>query len=184
MGKWFIVYSSLTGNTEKVGQAILAGAPEGSVAKNCREVEDFFAESADFDVIVVGYWLKRGGADPLTMKILPQITGKRVISFETHGTMPNTEHAVTAFARAAYQLGGDCEILGTFACQGKINPKLIARRQDAPADDPHGPSEKNQQRWAVGAERPNEEDLLAAKDFAAAMQRKIEIIARYREKQA
>ena len=182
MEKWLVLYSSVSGNTASVAAAMLEAAPPGSVCKNIKDVEDPAGELAEYGVVAAGYWLKLGGPDMLMRQFLPQITSKQVILFETHGTMPKSEHAVTAVARAAYLLGKDCEVLGTFGCQGKINPALLAKRHGSAADDPHGPSEANKERWASAALHPNEADFAAVRAFAGAMVKKIQTLQRYREK--
>ena len=161
---------------------MLQAAPPGSVCKNIKDIKDPAGELANYGIVAAGYWLKLGGPDMLMQQFLPHITGKQVILFETHGTMPKSEHAVTAFARAAYLLGKDCEVLGTFGCQGKINPVLLAKRHGSAADDPHGPSEANKERWASAAVHPNEADFAAVREFAGLMAKKILVLKRYREK--
>ena len=57
--KFLIVYSSRTGNTRQVAEALYAAAPDGSTIS---KVET--APAADgYDVIFVGYWMDRGTAD-------------------------------------------------------------------------------------------------------------------------
>lgn len=57
--KVLIAYSSRTGNTRRVAEALAKAAPEGSLLAR---VED--TPSADgFDVVFAGYWLDRGGPD-------------------------------------------------------------------------------------------------------------------------
>lgn len=56
MMKFLIVYSSRTGNTRQVAEALYAAAPDGSTIS---KVET--APAADgYDVIFVGYWMDRG----------------------------------------------------------------------------------------------------------------------------
>ena len=110
-------------------------------------------------------------------KILPKIHDAKVVLFQTHGTEKNSEHAITAFARAAYLLGENCKIIGTFGCQGKINPALIEHRKNIP-NDPHG-GEKGFERWKNAATHPDEQDLKDASDFAKKMLIKLQRIADY-----
>ncbi|SEJ86099.1 Flavodoxin [Propionispira arboris] len=171
MTKWLLVYSSVTGNTKQVGEAMFEILPDGSKLQPLNgEVVDFAA----YDVIIVGYWLTRGGPDPKTMEFLPKLKGKKVVLFATHGALPGSEHAVTSLARAAYLLGEGCSILGTFTCQGRINPALLARRVETAANDPHAPSEENKKRWAEAEKHPNEADFAMARDFIKKMQRKLD----------
>ena len=144
-------------------------------------IADLPDDLSSYEVVAIGYWLRLGGPDPKTMSFLPKVHDAKVVLFQTHGADPGSEHAVTAFARAAYLLGENCEILGTFGCQGKINPALLERRKHSDPDDPHV-GEKAQQRWKRAATHPNEEDLAAAAEFVAQMKRKLAQILLYRSK--
>lgn len=171
MTKWLLVYSSVTGNTKQVGEAMFEILPAGS---KLQPLNGVVVDFAAYDVIIVGYWLTRGGPDPKTMEFLPKLKGKKVVLFATHGALSGSEHAVTSLARAAYLLGEGCSILGTFSCQGKINPALLARRVGAAENDPHAPSEENKKRWTEAAKHPAESDFAAARDFIKKMQRKLD----------
>ena len=147
MGKWLVVYSSVTGNTKKVAEAMAQAAKEADLFS----VDEVPEDLSGYEVVLAGYWLRRGGPDPKMARFLPRVAGRQVVFFQTHGTMPGTEHAVTAFARAALLLGEGCSILGTFSCQGKINPVLIKKRKKAGPEDPHANSAENA---AAGRQRP------------------------------
>ena len=174
MSKWAVVYSSVTGNTAQIAKAI-AEAAEADIFPVAEAPADF----SDYDVVALGYWLRRGAPEAKMLAFLPQVTGAKVALFQTHGAEPGSEHAVTAFARAAYRLGEGCEILGTFGCQGKINPALIKKRQQGGDDDPHGGAAALL-RWEAAKTHPDEQDLAAARDFVAAIERKLVLRKKYR----
>ena len=178
---WLILYSSITGNTKSIAEAIYKEAPEGSAIKDIKEWDTFSGDLDSYAVVACGYWLKLGGPDPLMSRRLPAIKNKKVVFFETHGALVGSEHAVTAFARAACLLGENCEVVGTYSCQGRINPVLLAKRENTGEDDPHGPSEENKRRWQMASEHPSAEDFADAAAFTRAMQKKIVRMAKYRQ---
>ena len=176
MGKWAVIYSSITGNTKTIAEKIVEAADEAELF----DVKSAPTDLSNYEVVAIGYWLKRGGPDPLTIEFLPKVHDANIVFFQTHGTEVGSEHAVTAFARSSYLLGKGCKILGTFSCQGKVNPALIERRLKAGGDDPHiGGIE----RWKRASTHPNEEDFQAAKDFVASINRKIMLLKKYEEQQ-
>ena len=134
MGKWAVIYSSVTGNTRTIAEAIAEQAGDADVF--C--VQDAPEDLSSYEVVALGYWLRLGQPDPLMLKYLPKVRDAQVVFFQTHGTSPTSEHAITSFARAGYNLGPGCTILGTFGCRGKINPAMLAKRKNAGPDDPHG----------------------------------------------
>lgn len=182
MQKWLIVYSSVTGNTKQIAEAMYSSFAENEAdIISVKEADTISLD--DYDYIAVGYWLTRGGPDKSVQDFLAKITHKTVVLFQTHGAEPGSEHAVTAFARAAYKLGDECTILGTFSSQGKINPTLLARRHNnTDKNDPHAATERNKKRWEQAANHPDEQDLQRAKDFIAAMKHKLALRAKYLNK--
>ena len=173
MSKWAVVYSSVTGNTKLVAEAI-ARASGGDIFN----IDDTLPNLDDYEIVALGYWLKRGAPDPLMKNFLPTVRNARVVLFETHGTETGTEHAVTAFARAAYLLGSGCDILGTFDCQGKVNPSLIEKRKAAGADDPHN-SVDSVERWERASTHPDEDDLRRAAEFVDKIEQKLILRQKY-----
>lgn len=179
MKKWLIAYSSNTGNTKKIAEAMFQALNEDE--RQIHSLKDPFDDHllASYDIIAVGYWLTRGGPDPLAKEFLAKIANRQVILFQTHGTECGSEHSITALARAASCLGEDCDILGTFSAQGKINPALLNRRNSIAADNPHAPTERNLKRWETASYHPNQKDFDNAVSFIEAMKRKLALREEY-----
>lgn len=171
--KTAVIYSSVTGNTKKIAEKIFESLEDAEIF----ELKDAPEDLSQYDLIFLGYWLKRGAPDLNMTKFLPKVKNTKVVFFQTHGTEKNSEHAVTAFARAAYLLGENCKIIGTFGCQGKINPALIENRKKIP-NDPHG-GEQGILRWKSAETHPDENDLQDVVEFVEKMQIKLNIIAAY-----
>ena len=177
MRKWAVIYSSTTGNTKAIAEEI-AGASGGDLFR----VQDAPTDLSAYDVVALGYWLRRGGPDDLMKTYLPKVKDACVLLFQTHGADVGSEHAVTSFARAAYLLGENAEILGTFSAQGKLSPALIARRKKSQPDDTHN-SPEAQERWVRAADHPNEEDRAAARAFVEKMEHKLDLLDKFRRAQ-
>ena len=171
MGKWLVVYSSVTGNTKKVAEAIAAAAGEADVASIDKAPEDL----SGYEAVAVGYWLWRGGPDPKTAAWLPNVQNTAVVFFETHAAEPKSEHAITAFARAAYRLGAGCRVLATFGCQGQVSPSILAKRQKMTPDNPHAKASG----WKTAAGHPDVNDLSAAAAFVVKVKEKIVLLKKF-----
>lgn len=174
MTKWAVIYSSVTGNTRQIAEAIAAQAGNADIFR----VQDAPKDLAGYDIAAIGYWLRLGQPDPLTLKYLAGVRNARVVFFQTHGTDPTSEHAITSFARAGYHLGTGCEILGTFGCRGKINPVMLEKRKKAGVDDPHGGA-KSMERWQLAALHPDAQDLADAREFVGHMEHKLAMRERF-----
>lgn len=101
--KVLIAYSSRTGNTRRVAEALAKAAPEGSLLARVEDTPPMDG----FDVIFAGYWLDRGGPDAKAKEFLHSLHGKRIVLFETMGADPRSEHAYTGFANAGTVLSPD-----------------------------------------------------------------------------
>ena len=174
MSRWAVIYSSVTGNTKTIAEAIAEEAERADLFR----VQEAPVDLSDYDIVALGYWLRLGQPDPLMLRYLPRVENSKVVFFQTHGTEPTSEHAITSFARAGYNLGKGCEILGTFGCQGKINPVMLEKRKNAGPDDPHG-GVKAQERWRKAATHPDAQDIEAAKELVQKMEHKLVLKARF-----
>lgn len=169
--KFLIAYSSRTGNTKKIAEALAKAAPEGSLLAR---VEDK-PNTDEYDVIFAGYWLDRGGPDAKAKEFLHSLHGKRIVLFETMGANPSSEHAYTAFANAGTSLSVDNNVIGVIAFQGAVDPALIEMMKKMPAGSPHHSSQM-EATTKEAAKHPNQEDFERA---TAYMKSFVEKYSRY-----
>ena len=161
MKDFLIVYSSKTGNTEKVARALWE-----AVGDNCDLLPVEEAEAlTGYQVIFAGYWVDRGEPDAKMQRFLSEQKDEKIVLFQTLGAEPDSEHAMTTFANAGKYLSPDNKVLGIFSVRGAIDPKLIERMRALPKDDPHRANPASEKRWAEAATHPDEADLAAAKKY-------------------
>lgn len=125
--KTLIVYSSQTGNTKKLAEAVYTAI---GGEKEIYPVNEAPAPEG-FDLIVVGFWLMGGKPDPKSSEYLAKVWNVDLFLFATHGAAvdsPHTENAMTS----AKTLVSAAKIVGTFNCQGEVNPDFLekARKKD------------------------------------------------------
>lgn len=169
--KTMIVYSSLTGNTKKVAEAI-------------NEVFDgeaslFPVEAAPaaeaYDLVAVGFWVDKGTADRKTQEYLKTIHGKKVALFATLGAYPDSEHAAQSLTNAAAFLSEGNQLAGKFICQGKIDPRLIEQLKQMPENHPHTMTPERLERYREAAKHPDDKDLQAARDAFSEIKNKVRL---------
>lgn len=160
--KTLVVYSSLTGNTKQVAEAIFGEIAGEKVLLQAGEEFD----PADFDLIFAGFWADKGTADPAAQEVLKGLARSRVALFCTLGAYPNSPHANDCLARAAELLPKDSIVAGSFHCHGKIDAALIKRLENLPSEHSHALTPERQARHAAAATHPDEADLAAAAAFA------------------
>lgn len=170
--KSLVVYSSVTGNTKKVAEAIAeALAPDCDIHK----VEDNPAIEG-YDLVAVGYWVDKGTADAKAIKYLKSIKNAKVAIFATLGAEPDSQHAKDSLKKGRELLDSSNEVVGEFICQGKIDPKIIefmAKHFGTSGKGFHVVDEKRKQRHAQASTHPDEQDLANAKAVFSEIKQKL-----------
>lgn len=160
-----VIYSSRTGNTKKVAEAVLSGLPAGTPMIAAEDIQ----QVADYDLVFMGYWVDKGTADITAQRAMAKISGKLVAIFSTSGAYPESRQAKASQANGASCFGDGCTLLGSFICQGAVDPQFIERALDRPPDHHHAPTPERIQRWEDASTHPDQNDL----DKAVAFSREI-----------
>lgn len=115
-----VVYSSRTGNTKKVARAIFDILPE--------EREIFPVEKAPpaigYNFVAIGFWVDKGQPDHKAARYMKTVQGATVALFGTLGAKPDSDHARDCIRRAK-ELVSQNSLLGSFICQGRIDPAIV-----------------------------------------------------------
>jgi len=149
-----IVYSSCTGNTRKVAEAL--AETSGAACYPVRHAPG----PDDFDVLALGFWVRKGQPDARAQRYMATVRGKRVFFFGTLGAWPHSDHARRCMiaARQLLQTGGNT-VLDGFLCQGRVNPQVVAASQRKGS---HAMTAERLHRLQEAAQHPDAQDLLAA----------------------
>ncbi|RLA50653.1 MAG: flavodoxin family protein [Gammaproteobacteria bacterium] len=123
--KTLIVYSSKSGNTRKLAEAVSSLSPGKSDIKSVQENPD----PKGYDLVVLGFWLQAGKADPRSSEYLEKLENVKLFLFATHGAGADSDHAQNAM-KAAKALATSCEVVGTFNCQGEAKAEVLAKAQE------------------------------------------------------
>ena len=147
---WLVVYSSLTGNTQKIAEAIFQVLPAGS---EIYSVEN--APSPDgYENVAIGFWTKKGTADDKAAEYLQKVTNANVFIFATMGSYADTDYAQTVLTRGEALLGEGCTVLGKFICQGKLSPERLENAKK------RGVTPEREKRWQDASTHPDEQDVV------------------------
>lgn len=155
--KSLVVYSSLTGNTKKVAEAVQ------SVIPNCDifPVENAPENLDDYYFVSVGYWVDRGLPDAKSKKFIKSLKNMNVALFGTLGAYPDSPHALGCIRDSEVMLkkeGSNNNVLGSFLCLGKIDPKLIDYMGKFMGDT-HPVTPERKERLLQVQTHPDENDL-------------------------
>lgn len=152
--KKLLVYSSRTGNTRKVGEAI---------AQVFADADVFPVEQApepdDYDFVMVGFWVDRGTADAAAQAYMAKLKDKKVALFATLGAYPDSAHALESVKNAIALLDASNQLQGTFICQGKVDSKMIEKFRNLPKGHSHAITPEREARYRVAANHPDAADI-------------------------
>lgn len=153
--KSMAVYSSQTGNTRKLAEAVAQELPG--------ETELFAVDQAPdpegYDLVALAFWFQGGGPDPKSAAFLPTVKDGDLILLATHGAAVGSQHVADGLAKAA-ALAGGATVKGSFSCLGEVNPKALAKI----SAKPQPPAWINDAPKAQG--HPDEEDILKLRAWA------------------
>jgi flavodoxin I len=122
--KSLILYSSQSGNTMKLAKAVYDSI-EGE--KDIYPIDEAPSLDVNYDLVAVGFWLQAGKPDPKTIAFLEKFNREsKMFLFATHGAAKGSDHAGAAMDYAA-GLVKSAQIIGTFSCQGEVNPKALEK---------------------------------------------------------
>ncbi len=153
--KILTIYSTLTGNTKMVAEAISKHHNFDII--NAKEFNDEMINI--YDKIIVGGWIDKGDIDTLSQKIIDKIKEKIVGYFFTLGADPNSEHAKNIYQKIDDRfLKNNNKIENRFACMGKIDPRLTEKMKQN--TNPHHPwDEKRKRTHEIASTHPDENDI-------------------------
>jgi flavodoxin len=164
-----VVYSSKTGSTKKVAEAIYESLPYKKTLSKVEDQPDF----KNFDVILIGGWADRGTIDKKAMDYIGTIKNKKVAYFITLGAYPDSEHANSILEKTSKSIEEHNELMGHFICQGKIDSKITEMFEKFPVDHPLAMNDERRKMHQIASKHPDENDLSNAKNtFLALLEHK------------
>lgn len=124
--RYSIVYSSKTGNTRQLAEAIERQLPAGDLLY-CGAPD---AAALQTDVLFVGFWTDKGTCDETVAQLLKQAEGKTVYLFGTAGFGQSQQYFDQILARVRENLPAGAVYGGGYMCQGRM-PQAVRSRYEA-----------------------------------------------------
>lgn len=160
-----IVYQSMTGNTQKVAQAIRE-------ALKGEEVVHFGGPETvpEADLYLVGSWTDKGLCHQSVADFLKSLKGKTLAYFGTAGFGGSDEYYALLFQRISGLIPPENRVLGSFYCQGKMPAAVRQRYEKLLAEHPGDKQmEENLENYDRALSHPDEKDLAQAGEWAKEM---------------
>ena len=121
--KYSIVYSSLTGNTKVLADAIHEALPQDE----CEYfgVSDTVIPSSE--LLYIGFWTDKGNADTKTLQLLSQLKNKQIFLFGTAGFGGSDVYFRKILNQVKQFVDASNVIVGEYMCQGRM-PQTVRER--------------------------------------------------------
>ena len=129
--RYAIVYSSKTGNTALLAQALRQVLPEA----DCLYFGPPDPKALAADTLYVGFWTDKGSCDQESGQFLSTLTHQKVFLFGTAGFGGAPAYFEQILDRVRTHLGQQVQVIGTYMCQGKM-PQAVRSRYEAMEDSP------------------------------------------------
>ncbi len=165
---YLVVYTSKTGNTQKVAMKIFEELPGKS--KDIISLEEWQKEEAD--TYFVGFWNNRGTCKTEVIDFLSNLHGKRVALFGTCGLSSNREYFKQVEKQVAVFIPDDNEYLGCFLCGGKMAPQVLEKYRQIQAVNDSPQIRDMISAYEDAMLHPNEQDFQNACRFVESVIRK------------
>ena len=118
-----IVYSSRTGNTALLAQAIRDTLPQ----EECLYFGAPDPKALAAETVYVGFWTDKGTCDASIAQFLNSLTRQQVFLFGTAGFGGAPAYFAQILSRVQENLGEGVQVSGTYMCQGRM-PQAVRDR--------------------------------------------------------
>lgn len=152
-----IVYSSRTGNTKALGDAIREVLPP----EDCCYFGPPDAAALAAQRLYIGFWTDKGTCDGDTAAFLAQLTNQEVFLFGTAGFGGSAEYFEQIAHRVETLLPAGVTVLGHHLCQGRM-PMTVRQRYAAMEDSPR--RTQMLENFDAALSHPDAEDLHQLQD--------------------
>lgn len=161
--RYSIVYSSNTGNTRQLAEAIEQQLPTGDLLY-CGAPDTAALQA---DVLFVGFWTDKGSCDAKVAELLKQTGGKTVYLFGTAGFGQSQQYFDQILARVRENLPAGAVYGGGYMCQGRMPQAVRSRYEAMQAKEPENARYKMLiENFDEALAHPDTNDLEAAAAWA------------------
>lgn len=132
-----IVYSSKTGNTKMLADALHQALP----ADDCLYFGAPDAQALAAERIYIGFWTDKGTCDAETAAFLAQLTHQEIFLFGTCGFGGGVAYFEQILARVRDLLPESVQLVGSYLCPGKmpqsVRDRYVRIAEEEPAKRSH-----------------------------------------------
>lgn len=157
--KILVTYSSLTGNTKKLAEAIHENLLQAD--KTILPMKEV-VEVDQYDVVLAGGWADKGTFNKEANEFIAGLKNKKVGLFGTLGFWSDSDHCQNILKNVKELLDESNTFVARFMCQGPLSDQIIERFKALPEGNPHAITPEKLRRYEIGRRHPSKADMAAA----------------------
>lgn len=162
-----IIYSSITGNTKLLAEAI-----KNEIKEEIVYFGKPITEEIDADIYFIGSWTNKGDASNDIINFLKKLKNKKIAYFGTAGYGGSTTYYDTLFSRVKQYIDHSNTILGSLYCQGKMPIQFKERYIKMITENPNDKNlEVSLKNFEDALTHPDKKDLETVKKWTKEMLR-------------
>ena len=156
-----IVYSSNTGNTKIIAEAIKEELSNEDIVYFGKPENNIEA-----DIYIVGSWTDKGNCSSEIKEFLTKLNYKKIAYFGAAGFGGQVEYYQTLFNRVKKNINDTNQILGYFYCQGKMPIGIRSRYEQLIKEHPEDKNlEVSIKNFDEALKHPNKKDIEQVKEW-------------------
>lgn len=133
--QYSILFSSLTGNTKKLADAIHKTLPQN----DCEYFGAIKTPVPSSELLYIGFWTDKGNADNETLTLLSTLKNRRIFLFGTAGFGGSDAYFQKILGQVRQSIDPSNTIIGEYMCQGKM-PQSVRERYVKLKENPEHPT--------------------------------------------
>ena len=133
--RYSIIYSSRTGNTRLLAEAIRESLP----ADLCNHFGTDEAGAVESEKLYVGFWTDKGTADEAALALLKRLKNKKIFLFGTAGFGGSDVYFEKILGQVKQSIDSSNAVIGEYMCQGKM-PQSVRERYVKMKENPEHPA--------------------------------------------
>lgn len=121
--KYAILFSSQTGNTARLAEALREYLPQ----KDCVYFGAPDEQALSAPIIFTGFWTDKGSCDETTKAFLKTLRDRQLFLFGTAGFGGNAAYFEEILKAVKANIDTTVSVMGDFMCQGKMSASVLER---------------------------------------------------------
>ena len=160
--QYSILFSSLTGNTKKLADAIHETLPE----EGCEYFGAIKTPVPSSELLYIGFWTDKGNADNETLTLLSTLKNRRIFLFGTAGFGGSDAYFQKILGQVRQSIDPSNTIIGEYMCQGKMPMSVRQRYENMKKQPLHLPNlDAMIENFDKALSHPDADDLQRARAF-------------------